>query len=54
MTISSPQVLLIDDDNDLRHALLQALELDGMNVKAFASAASIVVVIRREYVLGLR
>ncbi|WP_331283670.1 sigma-54 dependent transcriptional regulator [Maritalea porphyrae] len=40
MTISSPQVLLIDDDNDLRHALLQALELDGMNVKAFASAAS--------------
>jgi len=40
VTMSSPQVLLIDDDNDLRHALLQALELDGMDVKAFASAAA--------------
>lgn len=40
MTISEPQVLLIDDDNDLRHALVQALELDGFDVKAFASAAS--------------
>jgi len=40
MQISSPQVLLIDDDDDLRHALVQALELDGMNVQAFSSAAS--------------
>jgi len=40
VTISSPQVLLIDDDDDLRHALVQALELDGMDVVAFSSAAA--------------
>lgn len=38
--LSDPKVLLIDDDNDLRHALVQALEIDGMDVKAFPSAAS--------------
>ena len=38
MTLGAPKVLLIDDDNDLRHALVQALELDGFDVLAFASA----------------
>lgn len=40
MTISqSPQIFLIDDDNDLRHALEQALELDGYEVMSFGRAA---------------
>lgn len=37
-----PQILLIDDDEDLRHALEQALELDGFEVKSYARAAEAV------------
>jgi two-component system C4-dicarboxylate transport response regulator DctD len=36
--LGAPKVLLVDDDDDLRHALSQALELEGMDVNAFASA----------------
>lgn len=38
MMLSAAKVLLVDDDDDLRHALGQALELEGMDVKPFASA----------------
>ena len=38
MTLSAPHVILVDDDDDLRHALVQALELDGMDVQAFENA----------------
>lgn len=40
MSISqSPQIFLIDDDNDLRHALEQALELDGYKVMSYGRAS---------------
>ncbi len=36
--MSSSTVILVEDDNDLRPALTQALELDGFSVDAMASA----------------
>jgi two-component system C4-dicarboxylate transport response regulator DctD len=35
------KVLLVDDDDDLRHALTQGLEIDGFDVKAFPRAQEI-------------
>ncbi len=32
------RILLVDDDDDLRHALTQGLEIDGFNVASFAHA----------------
>ncbi|MCF4097222.1 sigma-54-dependent transcriptional regulator [Maritalea mediterranea] len=40
MSISpTPQIFLIDDDHDLRHALEQSLELDGFEVSSYSRAA---------------
>ncbi len=36
--MNNPRVLLVDDDDDLRHALCQGLEIDGFEVLAFANA----------------
>lgn len=36
--MDNARVLLVDDDDDLRHALTQGLEIDGFNVTAFAHA----------------
>lgn len=36
--MNQPKVILIDDDDDLRPALVQGLQLDGFDVAAFASA----------------
>lgn len=36
------RVLLVDDDDDLRHALMQGLEIDGFNVTAFADAREVI------------
>ncbi|VAW14921.1 Two-component transcriptional response regulator, LuxR family [hydrothermal vent metagenome] len=41
MNTQTAEILLVDDDDDLRHALSQGLEIDGFNVKAFASAHEI-------------
>jgi len=35
--MDNPRVLLVDDDDDLRHALTQGLEIDGFEVCPFAS-----------------
>ncbi len=35
--MNNPRVLLVDDDDDLRHALVQGLEIDGFEVSSFAS-----------------
>jgi len=39
--MQKPQILLVDDDDDLRHALQQGLELEGFNVRAFGDAGQI-------------
>lgn len=36
--MSSPTVILIDDDDDLRHALVQGLELENLVVRAYSRA----------------
>ena len=40
MQTATPLVHLVDDDDDLRHALAQGLELEGVNVAVHDSAAS--------------
>jgi len=35
--MNNPRVLLVDDDDDLRHALTQGLEIDGFEVSSFAN-----------------
>ena len=39
--MEKPQILLVDDDDDLRHALGQGLEIDGFDVRSFADARDI-------------
>lgn len=39
--MKNAKVLLVDDDDDLRHALTQGLEIDGFNVTAFADARQV-------------
>ena len=39
MQTATPLVHLVDDDDDLRHALAQGLELEGVNVAVHDSAA---------------
>ena len=43
------KVLLVDDDDDLRHALTQGLEIDGFDVKAFPRAQEILELISSRF-----
>ena len=38
--MTAPDILFIDDDDDLRHAVCQGLELDGFSVAGFAHPAA--------------
>ena len=46
---TSADVILIDDDEDLRPALVQGLELDGITVNAFHDASSALGAISRDF-----
>lgn len=48
MSDDSPTVHLVDDDEDLRHALAQGLELEGLPVKAHAGSEDVVARLRRD------
>jgi len=37
---SLPKIVLIDDDDDLRHALTQSLELEKYHVESYADASA--------------
>lgn len=43
------QVILVDDDDDLRHALVQGLELEGHRVAAFTKAGDALALLGRNY-----
>ena len=43
------KVILIDDDDDLRHALVQGLELDGFGVDAFGAPAEALERLTRDF-----
>ena len=40
-SMEKPEILLVDDDDDLRHALGQGLEIDGFDVRSFADARDV-------------
>jgi two-component system C4-dicarboxylate transport response regulator DctD len=44
-----PDIVLVDDDNDLRHALVQGLELEGYEVADFARADGALSMITRAF-----
>ena len=44
-----PDIVLVDDDNDLRHALVQGLELDGYAVADFPRADAALSMITRAF-----
>lgn len=46
---AGPDILLIDDDDDLRHALCQGLELDDLSVAGFKSPADALPAIGRDF-----
>lgn len=43
------QIILVDDDDDLRHALVQGLELEGHRVTAFTKAGDALALLGRDY-----
>jgi two-component system C4-dicarboxylate transport response regulator DctD len=45
----APEIILIDDDNDLRHALSQGLELEGYSVAGFSRAGEALGLITRSF-----
>ena len=45
----SPEIILIDDDNDLRHALKQGLELEGYAVASFSRASEALSLVTRSF-----
>lgn len=45
----SPEIILIDDDNDLRHALEQGLELEGYSVASFSRAGEALSLVTRSF-----
>ncbi len=47
--MNNPRVLLVDDDDDLRHALTQGLEIDGFEVLAFANGQDLVELISTRF-----
>ncbi|MCB1803423.1 MAG: response regulator, partial [Gammaproteobacteria bacterium] len=46
---ATPDILLVDDDDDLRHALRQGLELDDLTVADFKNPADALSAIRRDF-----
>lgn len=46
---AAPDILLVDDDDDLRHALGQGLELDDLSVAEFKSPADALPAIGRDF-----
>jgi len=46
---AGPDILLVDDDDDLRHALCQGLELDDLTVAEFKSPADALPAIGRDF-----
>ena len=49
MTQSGPDILLVDDDDDLRHALRQGLELDDLDVVDFKRPSDALEAIHRDF-----
>ncbi len=47
--MENAQILLVDDDDDLRHALTQGLEIDGFNVSPFADARQVLEQISKNF-----
>lgn len=47
--MNDAQVYLVDDDDDLRHALTHGLELDGFKVTAFSDANTLIQHISRQF-----
>ncbi|MEX0956985.1 MAG: sigma-54 dependent transcriptional regulator [Rhizobiaceae bacterium] len=45
----SPEIILIDDDNDLRHALEQGLELEGYSVASLSRAGEALSLVTRSF-----
>jgi len=49
VTAPGPDILLVDDDDDLRHALRQGLELDDLDVADFKRPADALEAIHRDF-----